>query len=208
MLIAANEFWYTAHMKVLVILCHPVRKSLNGHIAEVVCDSVTHAGADLVFHDLYAESLDPVLSEEEYRRKYSFDEEIQKYMEEVEAADILVFIHPDWWGQMPALLKGWIDRVFRPGIAYDYVGEEFMPKEKMPLLTEKKGLICITADSEESEIPYPLESIWQSSILGYCGIAGTVKVLHSAWSSDTVRRNAWAEEIRESVLALLSGDAG
>ncbi len=44
----------------------------------------------------------------------------EKYADELMASDLLIFVHPNWWGQPPAILKGWIDRVFRPGLTYRF----------------------------------------------------------------------------------------
>ena len=70
-------------------------------------------------------AVEAVLGRDEYFRRFSFDPLVQKYTEEIEAAERIVVIHPDWWGHLPAMAKGWVDRVLRPGVAYEYSGNEF-----------------------------------------------------------------------------------
>jgi NAD(P)H dehydrogenase (quinone) len=190
-------------MKVLIVLCHPVLSSFNAKIAQAVRDAVEAAGHIPVFHDLYRESFDPTLTEDEFKRGYSLDEQVQLYMDEVTEADILVFIHPDWWGQMPALLKGWIDRVFRSGIAFDYAGKDFLPKQIEKLMTGKAGIAYVTTDSEEGRTPPPLIDLWKEKIFGYCGVTGECRVFHSTRGSTSAKRKAWLDIIRANMITLL-----
>ncbi len=107
-------------MRTTVILCHPVKGSFNHAISDEVVRSLKQQKHIVHYHDLYDEGFQPVLSADELQRRFSFDEQVQLYTSRVIESDGLVFIHPDWWGGPPALLKGWIDRVFRPGVAYDF----------------------------------------------------------------------------------------
>ncbi len=180
-------------MNVFVALCHPLQQSFNGRIAQAVCGAVRESGQTLIFHDLYRESFNPVLTGEEMLRGYSFDEQSQRYMDEVMDSDVLIFIHPDWWGQMPALLKGFFDRVFRSGIVYDYSGNEFLEKRLERLMAGKRAMAFCTTDSEESASEHPLESIWRKHIFEYCGIQGRCELFHSIRTADTSRRKAIVE---------------
>ena len=130
-------------MNVLIVLCHPLPVSFNAKIADKVHKAVETAGHIPIFHDLYRKPFNPVMPEDEFQRGYSLDEHVQLYMDEVTESEVLVFIHPDWWGQMPALMKGWIDRVFRPGIAFDHSGKEFLPKQLDKLMSGKRGMQSI-----------------------------------------------------------------
>ena len=75
------------------------------------------------------------------------------------------------------MLKGWIDRVFRQGVAYELEGEEDSEKEWKPLLTGKKGLVFCTSDAEEDEPPGTLETLWTDAILGRCGMKAECLVI-------------------------------
>jgi NAD(P)H dehydrogenase (quinone) len=132
---------------------------------------------------LYAEGFDPVLTAAELARHYSFDEEIQRHSSDLVESTGLIVFHPDWWGQPPALLKGWVDRVLRPGVAYEYEGEEFLRKRKEPLLSGKKGLVFCTSDAAEGPVTRQLERLWMDGILGYCGMEASCHVFPDAYNS-------------------------
>ena len=105
-------------MRVTVILAHPDAKSYNCALATTVADRLSAIGREVSFHDLYAEGFDPILPAAETPPEASLPETVAAHCREIAAADGVVIVHPNWWGQPPAILKGWIDRVIRPGVAY------------------------------------------------------------------------------------------
>ena len=162
---------------VMLLLCHPNPKSYNHAVAAEVRSRLEEQSHSVLVHDLYAEGFDPVLRHDELRRRFSFDELVQRHYRDLESSDGLVVVHPEWWSQPPAMLKGWIDRVLRPGIGYEFEGEEFMPKSKVPLLTDKRAVVLATTDSERpviadgassSEDPL-LSHLWRETFR-FCGI--------------------------------------
>lgn len=108
-------------MKILIIYTHPNHQSFNGAILKQVQNNLskTHTVKTL---DLYAEQFDPVLQFDENHRRRDLDKvaEMEQYRDLVTWADHLIFIFPIWWSGMPAILKGFIDRVFVSGFAYSY----------------------------------------------------------------------------------------
>lgn len=181
-------------MKYLIILAHPDIKSLNSKIAESLKKHLIKSGHNVKFHNLYEEKFNPLLSLEEIERKFSFDEGIQRYSIELSRADHIIFIHPDWWGQMPAILKGWIDRVFRQGTAFEYDGPDFEEKEKIALLTGKIATVIITTD-RDPEIML-IENIWKKDILSYCGIDDAGVLIHfSARNAGSNEKKLFLERI-------------
>ncbi len=104
-------------MKISVILGHPDPGSFNHAIAEAAVDALKENGHDVSFHDLYAEKFDPILPGPEIPRGAVVDPAIKNHCDEIAAAEGIVIVHPNWWGQPPAILKGWVDRVIRPGVA-------------------------------------------------------------------------------------------
>ena len=181
-------------MKYLIILAHPDSKSFNSSIALTLKNYLLNTGNKVIFHDLYEENFNPILSAEEIKRKFSFDERIQKYSIELTKADHIIFIHPDWWGQMPAILKGWIDRVFRQGTAFEFDGPDFEDKEKIALLTGKTATVIITSDRETETML--IEKIWKKDILSYCGIDDAGVLIHfSARTSGSKERELFIERI-------------
>lgn len=163
-------------MRYLIILAHPDTKSFNKVIADTIKNNLTAPGNEVILHDLYAENFNPLLSIEEIKRKFSFDEDIQRYSIELSRADHIIFIHPDWWGQMPAILKGWIDRVFRQGTAFEYDGPDFEEKQKIALLTGKIATVIITTDRNPETML--IKNYWEKDILSYCGIEDTEILIH------------------------------
>jgi NAD(P)H dehydrogenase (quinone) len=195
-------------VEALVVLCHPERESYNAAVAQRVCAALRAAGHAVRFHDLYAERFDPVLSASELRRGYSFDSQVQSYGNELESCEALVFVHPEWWGAPPAVLKGWIDRVFRPGLAYEFEGDEFASKRKRGLLAAKRAIVFATTEAGEPEIQEgraPLEIFWRESVFGYCGLeASRVHLLYGLRERSAVERNAWLDFVADAAPAWLA----
>ena len=108
---------------VLVVLCHPVRESLVGAAAERTVDALQTAGHDVRLIDLYADEFEPVLSRAELRSHLD-PPETKPHLAEVAGhlrwCDSLVFVYPTWFGAQPAMLKGWIDRMFAHGVAFSF----------------------------------------------------------------------------------------
>lgn len=102
----------------MVNFAHPQVGSFNHAIAEQVCSSLIEIGHQVQFHDLYAKKFNPILPYEETGKNPVINPVIQNHMDEVCEADGLVIIHPNWWGQPPAILKGWMDRVLAYGVAF------------------------------------------------------------------------------------------
>jgi NAD(P)H dehydrogenase (quinone) len=108
-------------MRISVILAHPDKGSFNHAIAATVVETLIQIGHDVCFHDLYEEEFDPMLPTEEIPKNATLPPEIERYCNEISEVDGIVVIHPNWWGQPPAILKGWVDRVLRPGVAYEFL---------------------------------------------------------------------------------------
>ncbi len=134
-------------MRILAVYAHPSPKSFNRNILEAVLDEAGIKGHEVSVLDLYALKFNPVLSDadmEEFNRGKT-PKEIQRMQDEVSAANVVVYIHPLWWFAMPAILKGWIDRVFSYGFAYGHDS-----KGVKPLLAGKKAIIINTAGGAEA----------------------------------------------------------
>ena len=161
-------------MNILILLGHPKPGSLNHALAQAVRDDLRAAGHDVIFHDLYAERFDPLLDAEEIPERGRIPPSIQKHCDELGAADGIVVVHPNWWGQPPAILTGWIDRVIRPGLAYRFREGDNGEGVPIGLLRARAAVVLNTANtSEERErtaFGDPLESIWKRCIFDLCGV--------------------------------------
>jgi putative NADPH-quinone reductase len=159
----------------------------------------------VIRHDLYAEGFDPVLSGAELARRYSLESDVQRYTTEVRESKHFIFVHPDWWSGPPALLKGWIERVFRPGVAYDWEGEEFQEKRHVPLLRGHSATVYIASDRSEGDPQGGLRAFW-SDVCEYSGITlRGVRVFPDMRGSTFRQRRAWLAEVRQEALDLAHG---
>ncbi|OKP94283.1 NAD(P)H-dependent oxidoreductase [Paenibacillus sp. P46E] len=128
-------------MKHLVVYAHPSAESFNHAILETTVQALKKKGHEVVVRDLYALNFQPVLKPEdtEAMRNGNTPVDILTEQKFITEADVVTFIYPIWWTGLPAILKGYVDRVFSYGFAYAY-GATGIDK----LLTGKKGLIINT----------------------------------------------------------------
>jgi NAD(P)H dehydrogenase (quinone) len=101
-------------MKVLVIVAHPNRASFSHAIALTCSKTLSDNSHEVIAYDLNDEHFDPILPFGEFPRDAALPPELQLHCDDVSQADGIVIVHPNWWGQPPAILKGWVDRVIRP----------------------------------------------------------------------------------------------
>ncbi len=191
-------------MKAIVIVAHPDKKSFNHVIAETAAEALHEMDYSVIFHDLYSEKFDALLPSHEILKSGKLDSKIIKYCDELISADGIIFVHPNWWGQPPAILKGYIDRVFRPGIAYEF--EEGDSGEGIPigLLKGKTGLVFNTSNTlQEREISFfgdPLDLIWKKCLFEFCGITHYQRKMFNVIVTSTLeQRQKWLEETGETV---------
>lgn len=191
-------------MHILVILAHPRPGSLNHALAQAACDALHVDGHEVVFHDLCAEGFDPVLPAREIPKGVEPEEAVEAHVRELENADGLVIVHPNWWGMPPAVLTGWIDRVFRPGRAYEFAEGDHGEGVPRGLLKVRAAVIFNTSDTyaerEESAFGDPLERIWKDCVFGVCGVERVHRRTFSVVAaSDLEQRKRWIEEVEETV---------
>ncbi len=108
-------------MHVLLVHCHPRPDSYSFALREAAATALRGAGHAVTLRDLYAEGFQPALTEEERGRYHDVPANlagIEREVSALRAAEWLVLIYPTWWYGMPAMLKGWFDRVWAPGVAF------------------------------------------------------------------------------------------
>ena len=108
-------------MRVLMIYCHPNPHSFTAAVRSKVADVFEDAGAEIRILDLYARGFSAVLSREEldgYLNSPSNQAGLEEDIEAISWCDTLIFVYPTWWYGLPAMLKGWLDRVLLPGVAF------------------------------------------------------------------------------------------
>lgn len=108
-------------MKSLVIYCHPDHDSFVAAAHQVVVDTLTAAGDDVRVTDLYADGFDPVFSSSEHERHLQVGghPDVAPYVADLAWCERLVLVYPTWWSGQPAMLKGWIDRVWVRGPVWE-----------------------------------------------------------------------------------------
>lgn len=191
-------------MKVLIILAHPDKKSFNHAIAETCIATLSVNGHIPIFHDLHQEQFDPLLPADEFRRDARLPSEIQTQCDELSTADGIVIIHPNWWGQPPAILKGWIDRVIRPGVAYEFIGNDKGEGVPKGLLKAQSAIVFNTSNTESTReqtvFGDPLETIWKNCIFGLCGVSVFHRRMFNIVITSTgEERKNWLLEVQEMV---------
>jgi len=171
-------------MSVSIILAHPNPASFNHAIAGAVRDTLVEAGIGVRLHDLYAEGFDPLMQTAEFTGKGTDDPLVEAHAEEIVAADGIVIVHPNWWAQPPAILKGWLDRVLRNGKAYRFgpTGNgEFGP---IGLLKARAALVIHTSNTEleRDQRLYgdPLDNLWRTCVFGFCGVKTVERKLYAS----------------------------
>jgi putative NADPH-quinone reductase len=191
-------------VKILVILGHPQPGSFNHALARAVVRALEEHRHEVVFHDLHAEGFDPVLPPAEIATDAAIEPEIARHCEELAAAEGIVVIHPNWWGQPPAILKGWIDRVLRPEVAYRFLDGDSGEGIPEGLLKAKTAVVLNTSNTEpkreQAVFGDPLEALWKNCVFDFCGIEDVRRRNFSVVVTSTENeRAAWLEEAAETV---------
>jgi NAD(P)H dehydrogenase (quinone) len=125
-------------MRVLIVYAHPEPTSFNGAMKDLAVETLSAAGHAVTVSDLYAQGFNPVAGAHDFThrsdparldfgaeqahaaRTGGFAPDVRAEMDKLLAADLLILQFPFWWYSLPAMLKGWIDRVFAYGVAYDF----------------------------------------------------------------------------------------
>ena len=131
-------------MRAVVVVANPDPESFSHAVARRVEAGLRRSGHEVVVHDLYAEGFSAAMSADEHTAYQTdhpvLDPLVQQHIDEIKLADTVVFVYPTWWSSLPAILKGWFERVMVPG-----VGFVFDDKNKVrPGLTNVKQLVGIT----------------------------------------------------------------
>lgn len=192
-------------MRVSVILANPSKESFNHAIAATAVEALNQRGHDVFFHDLCEEEFDPILPADEIPKDASLPPEIQRHCDEISEADGIIVIHPNWWGQPPAILKGWIDRVIRPGVAYEFLEDDQGEGVPNGLLKARTAIVFNTSNTEtereESVFGDPLEAIWRNCIFDLCGVTDFYRRMFNVLVVSSEReRKEWLEEVEKIVL--------
>ena len=166
-------------MKILVIYAHPAVRGFNSFILENVKLQLEERKIDFEVLDLYKMKYNPILKSEELysagnKKVSNKNKEIQK---KIKKADKLIFIYPVWWSGLPAILKGFIDRIFVSGFAFKYV-------KGVPVgLLKKKAVVIQTSGGPRIYYWFfgnLTKRMVQSEILRFCAVKSKFYQIYSA----------------------------
>lgn len=115
-----------------------------------------------------------------------------------------MIVHPNWWGEPPAILKGWIDRVFRQGIAYDFAPEDSGGGLPIGLLKAEVAIVFNTSNTPEARengvFGDQLQRIWQSCIFDFCGVKTFERLMFRVVAdSDEAERKVWLKQVVQTL---------
>lgn len=168
--------------KVLIVFAHPEATSLTRQFADLAAQDLGEQGTEVMQSDLYGMGWKAVFDEQDFpvrtdnerlsfiqesRHAYSTGqqaEDVRAEQQKLLAADAVIFIFPLWWFGMPAILKGWIDRVYAYGFAYGYQDEGNRYRYGEGILKGKRALLCVMVGGPERDysprgINGPLEQL-------------------------------------------------
>ncbi len=179
-------------MHVMVTLDHPWPQSFNHAILNTVVTALRASDHTVDVLDLHREDFDPVLHEAElavYKTGKYLDPKVGDYQRRIYQSDHLVYIFPVWWEVMPALLKGFFDKVFLPEWA-------FAEATAAPLLTHIRGATVITTMGAPHPVYTSVEAVLCKGILSLCGVQRTRWLnLCEVGAIVPPQRQAWLAEI-------------
>jgi NAD(P)H dehydrogenase (quinone) len=165
-------------MNHLVVFAHPNPKSFGKGIVDAVVKASEEKGANVRVRDLYEIGFDPILKPADFVafQNGKVPEDIAAEQGHIKWADVVTFVYPVWWASFPAILKGYVDRVFSYGFAYEYV--DGVPKG---LLKGKKGLLfCTTGTPNEIYSANGMHnSMKQTTDQGIFNFSGIEEVMHT-----------------------------
>jgi putative NADPH-quinone reductase len=196
-------------MNISIILAHPNPGSFNHAIASAAADTLHQNGHAVILHDLYQEQFPPLLSAAELMTNATLDPSVSRHCAEIVVADGIIIVHPNWWGMPPAILKGWIDRVLRPEVAYRFVAGDNGEGVPLGLLKARSAIVFNTAntpeDRERKIFGDPLETLWKKCVFDLCGVKNVRRRTFSVVVISTPEQRAqWLAEARELVHAQVS----
>jgi NAD(P)H dehydrogenase (quinone) len=200
-------------LKILVILAHPNKQSYNHAIAFSAVKQLQENGHNVIFHDLYTEKFDPLLPSQEFPSEVTLPSNIRQHCDELRLADGIIIVHPNWWGQPPAILKGWVDRVMRPGVAYKFLEGDKGEGIPLGLLKAKAAIVFNTANTpskrEQMVFGDPLQLLWKNCIFDLCGVRKFYREMFTVVVTSTPdQRQEWLRKVHEVVNKYFPADMG
>jgi putative NADPH-quinone reductase len=188
--------------RIVIVIGHPRSGSFCHALAKEYADGAASAGSETKVLPLDTLRFDPILRAG-FDGAQPLEEDLVAAQEAIRWAEHLVFVYPVWWGTMPALLKGFIDRVFLPGFAFKYrTGSALWDR----LLAGRTGELIVTMDSPPWYYRWlagqPGHRMMKKTVLEFCGVRPVgVTSIGSVRKSTPERRESWLAKARQLGLA-------
>lgn len=159
-------------VNILLVYGHPkTPTSFNFSLKEKLVSVLKSKGYNVLVRDLYEVSFNPLLSSEDLAKLHNNEipDDIKQEQEFIKNADVIIFIYPIWWAGSPAIIKGYIDRVFSYGFAYMYRGNKVVG-----LLTDKRAIVINSNGSpyelyENEGFYFAMRKVVDDGIFRFCG---------------------------------------
>ncbi|MUT65770.1 NAD(P)H-dependent oxidoreductase [Paenibacillus sp. NEAU-GSW1] len=185
-------------MNTLIIVGHPDAESYCSALARAYAEGASSLSANVRLLELGKLDFNPNL-EYGYRKRTELEPDLLQAQEWIRWADHLVIVYPTWWGTMPAMLKGFMDRVLLPGFAFKYRENSALWDK---LLTGKTAHLIVTSDTPSwfNRLVYRQagHSIMKRNILGFCGVkTKRVTEVGPVRGSSDRSRDKWLEKTKE-----------
>ncbi|MBU0620624.1 MAG: NAD(P)H-dependent oxidoreductase [Gammaproteobacteria bacterium] len=169
-------------MKCLVVVAHPITDSACHVMARSAIEALINAGHEVQIEDLYQTDFSPSLTVSERQSYYgpTFDAAaVQLQADRLLSADALVLVFPTWWFGFPAILKGWFDRVWAPGIAYDHASDLGPIKPRLHNLRRALAITSLGSPSWVDRLVLwrPVRRVLKTALLGTCAPACKFEML-------------------------------
>lgn len=160
-------------MKCLVVVTHPLSDSLCHAMAQSAVAALTAAGHEVEIEDLYQSSFPPALTISERQSYYNPPFEsvaVQSQIDRLLSAEALVLVFPTWWFGFPAILKGWFDRVWAPGVAYDHATDLGPIKPRLHNLQRALAITSLGSPwwVDRLLLWQPVKRVLKTALLGTC----------------------------------------
>jgi len=183
---------------ILIVNGHPDKNSFCHELAKRYLIGAEKSGAHCKLVNLIDLSFNPILKYG-YNKKRELEPDLVQMQSEIKNAEHLVFVYPNWWGTYPALLKGFIDRVFLPKFAFKYQEKSPFPEK---LLNGKSARLIVTMDTPKwyYSLIYrsPGLNSMKKGILEFCGIKPVrITAFGPIKSSTEIKRKFWLDKVEK-----------
>ena len=186
-------------MRAFVVIAHPLADSLCKSLAKAAIATLRERGHAIDVLDLYDSGFDPVLTADERRAYYGNSSDQPESAQQLRDAEILLLVFPTWWFGLPAILKGWFDRVWIPGTAFDNAPDN---SAIVPRLTSLRHAVAITTLGSPRWVDWlvlrqPVKRILKRAIIGACAPQAKFHylALHGAEAVSALRFDQFAAKI-------------